>query len=226
MKYWKAFSIFFFINLILDIIFNNINDLYFYRLITKPIVTISLLLYYYFNSKKKHKKERISIILALLSLLIGDLFILEHISFYNFWIGLCCFLLANLFYASVFYRSAHFNIDRSIPFVAVVSLICLTLLYFIYNDLDSFFIPATIYMLVTLNMSQAAFLRNKVVNDKSYYAVFLGSVFFLISQSAVAIIKFYSHYPFEKIIVMLFYGLSQYLMIYGILIEKKKFRRF
>lgn len=226
MKYWKPFSIFFFTNLTIDIIFNNIDGLYQFRLITKPLVTISLLLFYILNSKNKTRKERISIVFSLIFLLLGDLFLMINVSFYNFWAGSGFFLLANILYASIFYRSAHFDIDRSIPFVAIVSLTCLTLLYFIYDRLDSFFFPATVYMLITLNMSQAAFLRNKVVNNKSYYAIFLGSLFFLGSQASVALIKFYGSFPFEKIIVMFFYGLSQYLIIYGILIEKKKFRRF
>lgn len=226
MKYWKHFSIFFFINLTLDIIFNNIEGLYNFRFITKPLVTISLLLFFYLNSKNKPQKVRLLIIFALIALLIGDIFIMEYFSHYDLWIGMGFFFLANILYASVFYRSAHFNIDRSIPFVALVSLVCLTLLYFIYEKLDSFFFPATVYMLITLNMSQAAFLRSKVVNNKSYYAVFLGSVFFLVSQAFVAITKFYGNYPLERIVVMLFYGISQYLIVYGILIEKKKFRRF
>lgn len=226
MKYWKLFSVFFFVNLTLDIIFNNVDGLYNFRLITKPIVTISLLLFYLLNSKHKTQKERISIVFSLISLLLGDLFLMVNLPFYNFWAGSGFFLLANVFYASAFYRSAHFDIDRSIPFIAIVSLVCLTLLYFIYDKLDSFFFPATLYMLITLNMSQAAFLRNRVVNNKSYYAIFLGSIFFLASQASVAIIKFYGNFPYEKIIVMLLYGLSQYLIIYGILVEKKKFRRF
>ena len=226
MKYWKLFSIFFFLNLIIDIIFNTIDGLYNFRFMTKPLVIISLLLYYYFNSKDKVQKERVSIMLALIFLLLGDIFLMTGFSFYNFWAGSTFFLLANIAYASAFYRSAHFDIDRSIPFVAIVSLICLTLLYFIYEKLDSFFFPATVYMFITLNMSQAAYLRNRVVNNKSYYAIFLGSLFFLASQASVAIIKFYGDFPFQTIIVMLFYGLSQYLIVYGILIEKKKFRRF
>lgn len=224
MKYWKIFSIFFFTNLALDIVFNNVTDLYSYRYISKPLVTLSLIIFFYLNSSHKLEKDRMSIVIALLSLLIGDIFLMHYT--YNFWVGMACFFLANIFYASVFYRSAHFDIDRSIPYIAIVSLVCLTLLYFVYDKLDNFFLPVTIYMFVTLNMSQAAFLRNKVVNNKSYFTVFIGSLCFLVSQGAVAIIKFHSHFPYEKIVVMFFYGISQYLIVYGILNEKKKFRRF
>ncbi|UOB18031.1 lysoplasmalogenase [Abyssalbus ytuae] len=226
MKYWKVFSVLFFFNLCIDILLSNIEHLYYYRYITKPLITISLLLVFYFNSKLKPKKERLSVIIALVFLLIGDIYIIGYHHIFQLWIAMIFFLAANILYAAVFYRSAHFNIDRSIPFIATATITSLTLLYFIYDRLNSFFIPATLYMMVILNMSQAAYLRNKVVNDQSYYAIFLGSLFFLASQSAVAIVKFYSNFPFQQIIIMSCYGLSQYLIIYGLLIEKKKFRRF
>src|SRR5690606_16472874 len=137
MKYWKIFSIFFFTNLVFDIVFNNVADLYSYRYITKPLVTLSLIIYFYLNSRHKLEKDRMSIVIALLSLLIGDIFLMHYT--YNFWVGMACFFLANIFYASVFYRSAHFDIDRSIPYIAIVSLFCLTFFYFVYSQFDMCF---------------------------------------------------------------------------------------
>lgn len=226
MKKKILFSILFLTILLADIIFNNIEGFYLYRAITKPLISISLMAFYYFNSKCKPKKERSITLFALFFLLIGDIFLLEEFDFSYFLIGFVAFMLANIAYSYLLYRSANFGINKSIPFLIGATIYLLVIYYLIYDNLQGYFIPVLFYVFVVLNMTQSAYLRYKIVNNRSFYLVLTGCILFVISESIVALNVFHKPVPFKNITIMLFYGLGQLLIIHGILAEQKKFRRF
>ena len=184
------------------------------------------MIFYYFNSKNKHRKEKILVLLCLFTLFLGDVFLLEKTKIYSFSIGLFAFFIANIIYSMVLYRSANLDINKSYPFLIVASIYLFTILYLMYDNLNGYFIPILIYIFAVLNMIQAAFLRYKVVNNYSFILVFSGALLFLLSESILALNKFYMPLPFKNILIMLFYGISQLLIILGIINEQKKFRRF
>ena len=95
-----------------------------------------------------------------------------------------------------------------------------------YDNLNGYFIPILVYIFAVLNMIQAAFLRYKVVDNNSFILVFVGALLFLLSESILALNKFYMPIPYKNILIMLFYGISQLLIILGIINEKKRVRRF
>ncbi|NAS30216.1 hypothetical protein GTQ40_04480 [Flavobacteriaceae bacterium R38] len=221
-----SFSFLFLAILICDIVLNSSDHLHSFRIITKPLITISLILFYYMNSSQRQKKERETIIIALFFLLIGDMFLLEESRFYHFSLGFIAFLLANITYSYLLYRSAHNEVKKSIPFLIIVVIYFLVVYYLIYDKIQGNFIPVTVYLFAVLNMMQSACLRHKVVNNKSFYLVFTGALLFMISQNIFAINMFYKPVPYKDILIILFYGLSQLLIVQGILVEQKKFRRF
>ncbi len=223
-EYW--FSFFFLILLTIDIVFNNFDNLYNYRIISKPLISISLMLFYVLNNVTKSKKEKRVTILALVFALIGDLFLLEGFDFYSFHIGLFAFFLTNIAYSYLLYRSAQFEINKSLPFLIVTSIYLIIIYYLIYDNLQEYFILVLVYFFVILNMTQSAFLRYRIVNNRSFYFVFIGALFFTVAGSIIALNMFYKPIPYKNIFIMLFYGIGQLLMIQGILIQQKKFRRF
>ena len=165
-------------------------------------------------------------IIALLFLLVGDVFLLEGFSFYYFTIGLLAFLFANIAYSYLLYRSAQFGVTKSVPFLILSSLYILTIYYFIYDNSQGYFVLILIYSFVVLNMLQSAYLRYKIVNMKSFYMVFIGALLFTISESILALNMFHKPIPYKNIWIMLFYGIGQLLIVQGVLAEQKKFRRF
>ena len=64
-------------------------------------------------------------------------------------------------------------------------------------------------------------MRKGIVNSSSYNLVFIGAIFFMISDSILALNKFYQPIPFSNISIMLTYALAQYLIVLGILKLKK-----
>ena len=72
-------------------------------------------------------------------------------------------------------------------------------------------------MLVILSMSTAAYLRKGTISKLSYTLVFLGALFFMLSDSILALNKFYEPLAYSNISIMLTYAIAQYLIIFGIL---------
>ncbi|NER14084.1 hypothetical protein GWK08_11580 [Leptobacterium flavescens] len=228
MKIKKAyiFNIIFLTILLTDIVFHSIEYLIPYRDLTKPLIALSLMFFYYKNSKNKPKKERRLMMMALLMVLVGSGFLLEGFGVRFYFVGLMAYFMANIVYSSLLYRSAHFDVDRSIPFLIVACLYLMAIYYFIYDNLGGYLIPTLFYFFTVLNLTQSAYLRYKIVNNKSYYLVLAGTVLFMVSESIWALTTFYKSVPFGNIWMMFFYGISQLLIVHGVLVENKKFRRF
>lgn len=217
MKFFKVFIIIFLANLSLDIYFNNTKELYEYRIITKPLITILLAVFFYVNSQMMLFRQRLIILGALATLCIGDILLLEEKSFYSFIMGLVLFLASMLLYSLYFYKQIRYDIDRLIPFLAVSLLLSLSLIYLIYDKLDNLLIPVMIYFITVLNFLKIGYLRYKSVNTKSYRLVFLGVSCFTAAQIVIGLNQFYQALPYKNVYIMLFYGTSQLLIILGIL---------
>ena len=56
-----------------------------------------------------------------------------------------------------------------------------------------------------------------MVNQTSYNLVFIGAIFFMLSDSILAANKFYQPIPLSNISIMVTYALAQYLIVLGIL---------
>jgi uncharacterized membrane protein YhhN len=92
--------------------------------------------------------------------------------------------------------------------------------YFLKDGLHDMLIPVMVYMFVILLMATTAFLRKGIVNNLSYTLVFVGAIFFMISDSLLALNKFHEPLPFSNISIMLTYSIAQYLIVLGILKQK------
>lgn len=204
-----------------DIYFNNTPQLSNFRLITKPTLTLLLFILFYKNRQLKTVKEQFMLTVAFILMAIGDIFLLENLPCYSLPVGLVTFLGVNLIYAWLFYQTAHFSLKKSLPYILFVFLYCFVVFYMIYDKLGAFFAPTMVYMLILLNMAQAAYLRYSLVNKSSYYLILFGAILFLVSQSIVALNNFYKEVPYKNILIMLFYGVSQLLIILGLLAEKR-----
>jgi uncharacterized membrane protein YhhN len=212
----RSFSIIFFVILIAELICGSIDSLSQLHYITKPAIVISLIVFFWKESHSVSKSIRNLTLMALVFSLLGDvllMFVEQSPNYFMF--GLVAFLLAHVMYILVFlkYRNAY---KKPIGFIILMTIYAIGLFYFLRNGLGEMHVPVLIYMTVILTMSITAFLREGRVPKMSYHFVFLGAVLFMVSDSLLALNKFYEVLPLANIIIMLTYALAQYFIVIGI----------
>lgn len=213
----KQFSILFFIIVLIELATGSIGYLKTIHYITKPAIVISLIFLFLKTSESLSEPIKSLTILALVFSVLGDILLMfVDKSPHFFTLGLVAFLTAHVMYVLVFLK--HRNKQKSpIGFISVLLVYAASLFYFLNGNLGDMFIPVIIYMLVILSMATAAYLRKDKVNILSYGLVFFGALFFLISDSILALNKFYAPLNYSDYSIMITYALAQYLIVIGIL---------
>lgn len=217
----KQFSILFFVIVLFEIITGSTETLQIAHYIAKPAIVISLIFLFIKTSDGISKSIKRITLLALVFSLLGDIFLMfvEH-SPHFFTVGLVAFLLAHIMYILVFLK--HKNKQKSMVIFVVLLLVYASGLFYLLKDgLEAMLVPVIIYMIVILSMATSAFLRKGMVNNLSYNLVFVGAILFMISDSILALNKFYQPLPFSNISIMLTYALAQFLIVLGLLRLKK-----
>lgn len=201
--------------------FDSLSTLHYF---TKPLIILSLLVCFLKQSQRLNTYIKTLTILALVFSVFGDTALLfEDIHPTYFIIGLGSFLLAHIMYVLVFLKQRDKN-KKPLLFIVLMLLYAAFLFYMLKDGLGNLLIPVVIYMIVILSMSTAAYLRKKDDNLKSYNWVFIGAVLFMVSDSVLAIDKFYQSFVLSSIAIMITYALAQYCIIIGILKLNYKLR--
>jgi uncharacterized membrane protein YhhN len=78
-------------------------------------------------------------------------------------------------------------------------------------------IPVFLYALVLLFMGVWAFKRRGGTNSPSFTLVATGAVLFVLSDSLIAVNRFFFALPAERILVMSIYLTAQYLIVQGLI---------
>ena len=212
----KNFSVIFLIIVLAEIICANTNSLTMLHYFTKPAILIALIVFYLSQCKNLEAKTKWLTFLALLFSLLGDILLMFDNKSENFFIsGLIAFLTAHVMYILVFLKKKKPTKHTAI-FVILLLIYALVMFYFLKNGLGDLLIPVIVYMAVILSMILTAFLRKESVPKISYYLVFVGALFFVISDSILALNKFYKPLPFEGISIMFTYALAQLFIVLGI----------
>jgi uncharacterized membrane protein YhhN len=218
----KVFTIIFTIIVALELFFGSFESYTYWHYFTKPAIVISLLLFFIFNSGHLSLFIKSVTILALLFSLLGDVLLMFVSNSAHFFIaGLVSFLLAHIMYILVFLRDRDSK-RNSVPFITFLLLYATGLFFLIKDGLGDLLIPVLVYMTVILVMATTAFMRKGILVDRGYLFVFIGAIFFMISDSLLATNKFYTTLPFSNVCIMATYALAQFLIILGILKSYKK----
>lgn len=213
----KIFSILFFIIVTLELICGSIESLVTYHYITKPSILIALILFFWTQSAALQKSIRLKTMLALVFSLLGDVLLMFVDQSANyFMIGLIAFLIAHICYILVFVKHRDQN-KQPIWFGLLLMVYGVSMFYGLKDGLGEMLIPVLMYMLVILTMAITAFWRNKTVGKWSYILVFFGALFFMMSDSLLAINKFHTALPLSNVSIMLTYALAQFFIVFGIL---------
>ena len=218
----KPFLILFIVITILELVFGSFEDYTYLHYVTKPAIVISLLVFFLSNAKHLTKSLKLITILALLFSLSGDILLMFVASSEAFFIaGLVSFLLAHIMYILVFLRNRNTKMN-SIPFIGLLLVYAAGLFWFIKDGLGDLLIPVLVYMAVILTMATTAFLRKGMVLHAGYVYVFIGAIFFMLSDSLLAINKFHYALPFSNLSIMSTYALAQLLIVLGIIKSYQK----
>lgn len=213
----KQFSILFVFIVIIELITGSSDALQGLHYLTKPAIVISLIVLFLTTSQRLPKAIRTITFLALGFSVLGDILLMfVHKSEHFFTLGLVAFLLAHVMYIIVFLKQRNKN-RSAYGFVLVLLVYAASLFYFLYGNLGYMLFPVVIYTLVILGMATAAYLRKDSVNIVSYGLVLVGAILFVISDSILALNKFYEPLAHSNISIMITYAFAQYFIVIGIL---------
>lgn len=213
----KLFTIVFIIIVILELIFGSIKAYETWHYFTKPTIVISLMLFFIFNSNHLSLQVKVITLLALFFSLCGDILLMFVSNAEGFFIaGLVCFLLAHIMYILMFLRDR--NSSKHIFLCIGILLVYAAGLFSLIKDgLGELLLPVVIYMIVILTMATTAFTRKGMVLQKGYLYVLIGALFFMISDSLLAINKFHNPLPWSNVSIIATYAIAQFLIVLGII---------
>jgi uncharacterized membrane protein YhhN len=220
-KFEKSFTALFMVIVVIELLSSTLSWLSSFHIVAKPLILTSLILFFYLEGKLLTPKTRQNMLSALMFSLVGDMLLMFDEVSVNFFIsGLISFLLAHGFYIMVFLDKK--NSLKKIPrlFITLLIFYALGLFLFLKNGLGSMLIPVVIYMLTILTMAVTATLRKGNVSNLSFNFVLIGVFLFLLSDSILAINKFYHEVPYEHLLIMSTYAFAQYCIVMGIIKQK------
>ncbi|HUH29236.1 lysoplasmalogenase [Gelidibacter sp.] len=214
------FTILFMLLLLAELICASVESLATWHYFTKPSLLTALIIYFNFQSKELTSKTKVMTLTALVFSLMGDvllMFVDQSPNFFMF--GLVSFFLAHVFYIVIFWRHRNTKIN-SIGLISILGIYAIGLFYILRNSLGDLLVPVLFYIIIILIMVITAFLRQGKVSKISFILVFLGAILFVISDSILALNKFYIPLRFSSISIMLTYALAQYFIVMGLLKQR------
>ncbi|MGB4844797.1 MAG: lysoplasmalogenase [Ferruginibacter sp.] len=197
----------------------NVNTLHF---IVKPLLIPALLLLLFFSHSTIPGKKLL--FTGLVFSWLGDVLLLfdyKHELFFIF--GLVSFLTTHVFYILYFLRvrSANESLLKKRPiYIALVLCYGISLVWQLFPHLGDLKLPVIVYAAVICTMllcSLHVFLK---LNRKAAGFYVAGALAFVISDSLLAINKFYEPFAYAGVYIMLTYCVAQYLIVRGYIEQK------
>jgi uncharacterized membrane protein YhhN len=191
------------------------------RFYSKPLILAGLILYFYRITRPIASTLLTkSILSALVFSWIGDILLMwSHLFVY----GLGAFLMAHVCYIIGFKiaqrklgTAVQVNFVKSFFYNLPIYLAAAFIYYLIHPNLGSMRIPVIAYMVVIVTMVATARERFKKCNQSSFWQVFIGAIFFFISDGAIAISRFFNEFAESGILIMGTYAIAQLLIVMGI----------
>jgi uncharacterized membrane protein YhhN len=185
----------------------------------KPVLIPLLGLGVYYFEKFPSKKILLT---ALLFSWIGDVLLLfSYKAEIYFILGLASFLLSHLFYCVLFLKQNNivnklntFKYTGGCVAIVLYLIGMFTVLLPVLGDLK---IPVIIYAIVISAMLLFAFRGYLIWDKKGTHYVFAGAIIFVISDSILAVNKFYCPIEKSSFFIMITYLVAQYLIATGVL---------
>ena len=185
--------------------------------IIKPMIVIWLMLYFLSQTVSINSGLKKWILAALFFSWTGDVLLLfQQNNSIFFLLGLSAFLIAHIFYI-VFFNSVRIkeNVRGNVLLLLLVAIYYGSLITLLYSHLGGMKLPVLLYGVVISCMFMLAMHMLSIKNKAAGKWMMTGALLFVISDSLLAVNKFY--YPFEiaAIVIMLTYGLAQLFIVEG-----------
>jgi len=196
------------------------------HLVCKPLIMVTLGVYYLSSAGEDRS---LVVLLAIVFSLAGDTALMfDSIDPIYFMIGLVCFLISHIFYI-VAYRQ-HQNREEANALQGIQKLraafpIVLAgtgLVVILYPMLGVLKFPVIIYALILVVMVLNGLFRLGRTNSKSFGFVFAGALFFMVSDSTLAINKFLHPFPSAGLLIMSTYIAAQFLIVEGLIAHSQR----
>lgn len=194
----------------------------------KPLIMVWITVYFLLNARKK--SFRAAVVSAFFFSWVGDVLLMLSNGLGNellFYAGVGGFFLAQVTYIFIFLLNTENDIKgllrRNPLWIIPLAGYGVLIYLFLYPRLEGVMVYILLVYAVSLvGMSLAALNRRDRVNIRSFRLVFAGSIFFLLSDSILAIDKFRTEIPFAGFLIMLTYITAQYLIMRGLILERPK----
>lgn len=189
--------------------------------ISKPLIVISLILFVVTYTKGVKLPFKKWLILALVFAWFGDMFLMFVDFDSNFFLyGLIAFLICQVFYIIAFTIPAHKPLDiplyKKHPWTLLVPYGYAAFIYSeLKGDLGDMSAPVLIYVIVITTMLAVAMNRYGKVSNSSYTWILFGAIFFVASDSIIAIDKFHHSIEYSRYLIMFTYMSAQYFIVRG-----------
>lgn len=204
------FTVAFFIILVVDtyaVVTNN-RPLH---TVFKPFLITTLALVYLVSVKK----PKILYLSALFFCLLGDVLLMFEKHFVS---GLISFLIAHILYIKLTFSflstiKVKEFIKSSIPFVLFFSFI----IYLTMHNLNKMLIPVVVYGVVVSLFGTFTLINFLKEKTKENFLLLSGAILFIISDSFIALNRYYSYHLFFVISIIVLYAFAQYLICKSII---------
>ncbi len=195
--------------------------------VAKPLIMLLLLSHYLTNVPVRSTY----FVLALLSCWAGDVLLMfQETVPYFFILGLISFLIGHILYIVSYRKLRHTDNSRELyptqkfRYSLPIILAGTGLIVILYPNLGSLQIPVVVYAIVLMIMVIAAMLRFGRTTSKSFWLIFVGALLFMISDSSLALNKFYAPFENAGLLIMVTYISAQYSIVEGVLTHTNSIR--
>ncbi|TCJ14152.1 lysoplasmalogenase [Flaviaesturariibacter flavus] len=213
--YWILFYL---IALVTDGVFIYMQDESL-RVFSKTALMLTLLLMVKYTTPKGSSRIKSLLFTALAASLLGDVLLLFEVRSPDFFLGgIGAFLVAQLAYALAF---NHLRVLKGIAFrlVALVPVVAyyVCLIALLWEHLGALRVPVLVYGAVISMMLAMALQLARLKNRRSALLIFGGALLFVVSDSTLALNRFYEPFRGAGLVVMGTYGFAQLLLTLGLL---------
>lgn len=217
------FPVFYFLLLLGDLTARYFqNDLPYLEYFFKPALLMSLGFYFFRQSNAlKQGSTDYFMLSAIVFSCLGDILLMFDGQFI---LGLGAFLIAHISYIFAFLadnKGLVFNKKDRLLGVVLILAWGIGFIFYLSPHLGNLKIPVFAYSATILTMLLTALNRWKSVRFESFQWVFMGAISFVLSDSLLAINKFAQPLPFAGFLIMLTYGIGQYLIVEGYLKNRR-----
>jgi uncharacterized membrane protein YhhN len=214
----KKIALFLFYSAVAGVLLAEILQIDWLFIIAKPLIMASLFLYY-LNAAESEYRSRV-LVLAIIFSFAGDVLLMKEEYFVS---GLIAFLISHVLYIFAYREFSNedsgnaLNGLQRIRLAFPVILAGSGLVVILFPVLGDLKIPVMLYAAALAIMVITALFRFGRTNPPSFWMVFAGAVFFMISDSILAINKFLTPVAFSGVLIMSTYMAAQFLIIKGLL---------